>query len=350
MKQVDYLIVGQGLAGTLLAHFLLKNDQKIYIIDNAHSGAASKVAAGVINPVTGRRFVKSWMIDELIPFAKQTYQALTDECGIPFHYETPIVRSLFNSGEETHWLLRSDEAEYKKYILEDANLGNYQGRVRPSFSYGEVANSGQVDVPRLVETHRKRFLDSGQLDTAAFDFEKLELHETGLTYKEIKAKKVIFCEGYRGNTNPYFNYLPFNDCKGEVLIVKIPSIKFQRIFKHRIFIVPMPNGHYWVGSTTDWTFEHTKPSEAGRQFLENRLKDILQVPFKVVEHKAALRPTVKDRRPLLGVHPKFPQLAIFNGLGTKGASLGPYFAHQMCEHLLNGEALSREVDIARCKR
>ena len=109
MKQVDYLLVGQGLAGTLLAHFLQKNGQSVHIIDNAHEGAASKVAAGVINPVTGRRFVKSWMIDDLIPFAKQTYYALTKESGVPFHYETPIVRSLFNSGEETNWLIRSDE-------------------------------------------------------------------------------------------------------------------------------------------------------------------------------------------------------------------------------------------------
>lgn len=345
--KIDYLIVGQGLAGTLLAHFLQEAQQRIHIIDNAHQGAASKIAAGVINPVTGRRFVKSWRIDSLIPFAEQTYRALETEDNIPFYHPIPIVRSLFNSGEETNWLLRSDEPSYQQYILEDADLGAYKGRIRPSYSYGEVARSAKVDVPRLVESYREQYLQQGILSSTVFDFEALELLENGVRYKQIEARKVIFCEGQRGIYNPYFNYLPFNDCKGEVLIVKIPSANFKRIFKHRIFIVPLQEDHYWVGSTTDWEFEDALPTKAGGKFLENRLNDMLQIPFEVLEHKAALRPTVRDRRPFLGVHPEFPQLTIFNGLGTKGASLGPFFAHHMMQYLVHQQALDKEVNIRR---
>ena len=348
--KVDYLIVGQGLAGTLLAHFLQKNEQSIHIIDNSHQGAASKVAAGVINPVTGRRFVKSWRIDELIPFAEETYRSIEKQHGTPFYHSIPIVRSLFNSGEETNWILRSDQENYKHYILEDADLGTYEGRIQPSYSYGEVARSGQVDVPRLVEVHREDYLKKGILSSEIFDYAALEIEENGVRYKDIEATKIIFCEGQRGGENPYFNYLPFNDCKGEVLIVKIPNAHFKRIFKHRIFIVPLRDEHYWVGSTTDWEFENANPTEAGGSFLKNRLNDILKVPFEIIEHKAALRPTVRDRRPFLGLHPEFPQLGIFNGLGTKGASLAPLFAHEMSEHLLHQKSLHKEVDIARCRR
>lgn len=347
---VDYLIVGQGLAGTLLARFLLQAEQRIHIIDNAHKGAASKVAAGVINPVTGRRFVKSWRIEELLPFAVETYRHIEAELGMPFYYSLPIVRSFSNRQEECHWLLRSAEIGYERYILDKSKLGAYQGRVQPSHSYGEVGHSAQVDVSRLVEVYRDLFLEQGILSNEVFDYEALETDDLGVTYKGIKAKKVIFCEGQQANNNPYFNHLPFNDCKGEALIVKIPNANFKRIFKHRVSIVPIRDECYWVGATMEWDFEDDAPTEGMRNILEEKLNSILTVPFEILEHKAAIRPTTDDRRPFLGVHPQFPQLYILNGLGTKGASLGPFFAQMIYRNLLEDKPLDEDVNITRFEK
>lgn len=347
MKEIDFLIVGQGLAGTLLAHFLLEAGQRVLVVDNHHQGAASKVAAGIINPITGRRYVKSWRIEEVLPFAKQTYTALEQQLNISIYHELPILRALFNQREENDWLHRSDDPAYKKYVLDNVSLGAYAENTVPAFSYGELIHTAQVDVPLLVETYRKFLRDKNSLLEEKFALKQLDVTASPVTYKDIRTEKVIFCEGHQASTNPFFNYLPYNGAKGEVLLIRIPGVSFQKMLKHRIFIVPLPNELYWVGSTNDWNYEDDKPSESGRTFLLQRLQDILTVPFEVVAHQAAIRPTVKDRRPFLGLHPEFSQLAIFNGLGTKGASLGPFFAKQMADFLVGSGKLDAEADIRR---
>lgn len=346
-KVLDYLIVGQGLAGTLLAHFLLKIGKAIHIIDNDYERAASKVAAGIVNPVTGRRYVKSWKIDELLPFVQQTYQELETELGVKLFHSIPIIRTLFNRREENDWLNRSGETGYEKYLLDGYDLEAYAMHTVPAFSYGETAHTARVDLKTLVTACKKKWTATGFLSKEQLDYDCLEFREAYIEYKHFSAKRVIFCEGHQGKTNPFFSYLPFGGAKGEALIVRIKAADFGKIIKHRVFIVPMGQDLYWVGSTSDWHFEHDLPTAKGKQFLEERLKDFLKVPFEIVEHKAAVRPTVKDRRPFLGQHPEFSNLIIFNGLGTKGASLGPYFAQQLVGFLEQKNALDREVDIKR---
>lgn len=344
---IDYLIVGQGLAGTLMAYFLEKAGQKIKVISQDQINAASKVAAGIINPITGRRYVKSWKVDHLIPFAKSTYQQMEKELDIRFYEERNILRTLFNSREENDWLLRTGEENYQKYMLEKANLGNYNQFSTAAFSYGEVQHSAQVTIATLVDRYRLYLKEKQLLIEKQFEYSALDTSNSTISYKEWSAKNIIFCEGHQAVQNPMFNYLPFIGAKGEVLIVKIPEVNFNKILKHRVFIAPLANDHYWVGSTYDWNIEQDQPSEQGKSFLRNRLEDVLEVPFEVIEHKAAIRPTVKDRRPFLGVHPEWSQVYIFNGLGTKGASLGPYFAQHMANYLINGIDLDQEVDIQR---
>lgn len=346
-KEIDYIIVGQGVAGTLLHYFLKKEGKKVVVIDNHHQSAASKIAAGTINPVTGRRYVKSWLVEKLIPFAKRTYQALEQDLGIHFYNPMPILRTLANRREALAWEDRLLNEYYEQYMKEEADLGNYQGFVNENHQYGEVKQSAQVEVKKLVETYRKRLEEDGEIISEAFDFEKLTLKTESIQYNELEAQKIIFCEGDQAKKNPFFNYLPFLGTKGEVLIVKIPNTNFQSMLKQRIFIIPLPNDLYWIGATSYKEYENDIPSTEGKQYLIEHLKEIIDVPFEVIEHKAAIRPTVKDRRPFLGLHPLYPQLAIFNGLGTKGASLGPYFAHQMTAFLTTDKPFMKEVNIER---
>lgn len=347
MEKVDYIIVGQGLSGTLLAHFLIQEGKSVYLIDPGQEGTATKVAAGIINPITGRRYVKSWRVDELIPFAKQTYQSLESYLNISIYHPHTIIRTLFNAREENDWMLRTADTGYAAYMLDQADLGNYAFNTEEAFSYGEVQHAAQVDIGLLAERYRSVFKENDQLAEEKVDYQNIVIEDEKVKYGHIEAGQLIFCEGAQAVSNPFFNYLPFGGAKGEVLIVKIKETHFEKILKHRVFIVPLSDDTYWIGSTYNWKFENRQPTQQGREYLQDRLKDILKVPFEIVDHKAAIRPTVKDRRPFLGRHPEFPQLFIFNGLGTKGASLGPYWARHMADHLTFQKPLDREVDIRR---
>lgn len=343
----DYLLIGQGLAGTLLAHFLEKAGQKVVVIGQPNERSATSVAAGIINPVTGRRFVKSWRVDSLIPFARQTYRELEQQLGLSIYHERNILRALFSAKEENDWLARSGEPGYETYILNQADIGNYAGAVEQAFSYGEVQHSAQVDIGRLAEAYRQYLMEKRAYREEMFDYGQLEIEEQGAAYKGIHARAAVFCEGRWAKANPFFNYLPFHGDKGEVLIVRIPGAGFEKILKQHVFIVPLQNGLYWIGSNYDKKPENDEPTEAGEIFLRTHLEQLLKIPFEVVAHRVAIRPTVSGRRPFLGRHPEFPQLALFNGLGTKGASLGPYWASHLADHLVKNVTLDGDVDIQR---
>jgi len=343
----DYLIVGQGLAGTLLTHFLQRAGKSVLVIDQSHRGAATQVGGGIINPITGRRFVKSWRIDDLLPVARETYRALEEELGIDIYQERQILRALFNKREENDWLARTGDPAYAPYMLDNPSLQQYAQATRLAYGYGEVQHGAQVDIGQLVSAYAEKLKRENYLRVIPFDYHRMRITPDYVQYEDLTAKRVVFCEGHQARRNPFFNYLPFGGAKGEVLIVKIKEAAFDKILKHRVFIVPLKDGLYWVGATYDWRYEDDRPTERGRQFLTERLEDVLTVPFEIVEHKSAIRPTVKDRRPFLGVHPEFPNLYKFNGLGTKGASLGPYWAKHFLEHLEHDQPLDPEVDIRR---
>ena len=347
MQQVNYIIVGQGLTGTLLAHYLLQAGKTIHIIDNHHQGSSSQVAAGIINPVTGRRVVKSWMIDTLIPHAKSTYQEIEQHLGIHFFYEKNIVRALFSKQEEDLWLEKTAHPGVEKYVLEANDLGEFKTKVLEGYAVGEIQQTAQVDMPLLLKSYRDVFLQNENISLEKFNYNELKLEKDFVVYKDIKAEKIIFCEGQQGRFNPFFNKKGFEVAKGEVLLVKIPNTNFQKILKHKLFIVPLREKLYWVGSTYDWEIPHDLPTEEAKQLLIFKLKKILQVPFEVIEHQAAIRPTTFDRRPLIGLHPANELLGIVNGMGTKGASLAPYFTKMFVDLLLENKPVLEEVDINR---
>lgn len=345
--QVDYLIVGQGLAGTLLGHFLEAAGQSVYFINQPNPRAASRVAAGIINPITGRYFVKSWLVDELIPFARQSYQALEARFNCRFFFERNILRSLNNEREETDWLARLQEPGYAPYMIEVPSIEAYAQYAHPIYAHGEVTQSAQVQLDTLLDLYRRYLLQQDRLLEAPFHHTALQLLPNGIAYEGIQARKVIFCEGFQATQNPYFNHLPFEGAKGEVLLVDIPNAHFEKLLKRKIFIVPLSSGHYWIGSNYARQFPNDLPTPQGRLQLIDELQQILHTPFEILEHQAAIRPTVKDRRPLIGLHPEHPQLGIFNGLGTKGASLGPYFARQFAAFLTAGGSLNEKVRLGR---
>lgn len=346
-KQVDFIIVGQGLAGSLLAFFLHKKNQRLLVVDPGHTGTASTVAAGIINPVTGRRYVKAWRIDDLVSFARQTYQQLETLLGADLYRDRHVLRTLFSVTEQNHWMSRLGDEGYEKYLLPEAEPGIWPDLIHPVFAFGELSQGAQVNLPTLLSGFRSWLRERHDLVEDTFFYEELDRSSERLQYRGWSAKAIVFCEGYQSKHNPYFNNLPYEGAKGEVLHIRLAGPQPEKLLRHHFFLVPMEDGTYWAGSNYIWRYDNEAPTPEGKTWLIGQLEKILKVPYEIASHKAAVRPTVKDRRPLLGVHPDFKNIFIFNGLGTKGASQGPFFAQHMASYLLENTPLDPEVDIRR---
>jgi glycine oxidase len=341
--EYDFIIVGQGIAGTLLAHFLLESCKSVCLIDNNHKGAASKVAAGIVNPITGKNFVRSWRVNEFLPVAKKVYDQIAQKLNITTYTEVNIIRTLENTEGENNWLARTADDSVSEYMLSNADVSSLEGKVAPAFGYGELTGTFQVHLSDILDAYKQEFIKNDQFLEDEFDHSALKVMRDYFEYKHIHGKEIVFCEGYKGQSNPFFTKMGFGPSKGEVLHVKIPDADFSKMYKDKIFIVHMYDDVYWVGSGYEWNAPDDLPSEAARTKLIAELDKLLLIPYEILDHKAAIRPTMHNRRPLLAVHPTIHGMYMFNGLGTKGSSIGPFVAQQFAEYLLTKDAQLLEL-------
>ena len=343
----DYFIVGQGIAGTILAHKLSTQGKSVFVFDNKHKNSSTKIAAGIINPITGRKFVKSWMIDQLIPAAIDTYHQLENELDIKIVYPKNIVRVIFNEESQRHWERIQLDVSAEKYITEKPDLGLYKNILHPIHGMGELTNSYRIDMGLLISSFQNKLAKEQMIQFEDFDYDSIQFNESEIQYKGLSAKRIVFCEGYKAINNPVFKYLPFQPAKGQAVIFKMDSEAPKRMLRHRQFIVPFGNQLYWSGGGYQWDDLNESISD---NFLDNWKADmetILKIKPTIISHNAAVRPAVKGRRPLLGNHPRHKNAYIFNGMGTKGASLTPFWADHFVSYLENDKELDQLVDISR---
>lgn len=345
MLKADYIIVGQGLAGTLLAHELLEANQKVLIIDKPHPAMASKVAAGLFNPVGVKRCIRSWNADVFLPFAINRYRVLEKKLGVSFLKVRPIYRLFSNLENKQQWQIKCSNENMDDYIggFKPANSYSY---LKDEYGGASISPAGNLRINIFLEASRAFFQEQKILLSEEFDFGQLDVEE-GI-YKGIAAKKIIFCEGFRAVKNPFFKWLPFAPTKGEVITIRIPDVEqMDKIISKGIFIMSLGNHLYLVGATfirDDWSNEVT---EQGLASLKEKLTEILDVDYEIVASRAGIRPTVRDRRPFLGTHPKHPKLAIFNGLGTRGVIQGPRLSADFSDFLTQGQKMGQNTDIQR---
>lgn len=342
-NKYDIAVVGQGIAGTLLTYFLRQKGKRVFVIDNGNPITSSKVAAGIVNPVTGKNFIKSWRVDEFLPFAKATYDAIASDLGVPVYKSLNLLRCLHNVEDENNWLARTADDTVKNYMLAKYDNGAFKGKVRSPLNYGELQGTFFVDFKEILSGYKKRWLEEGNYLETSFEYDALSHSVAGFTYQDICFDHIVFCEGYRCLMNPYFNNIDLKPTKGEVLMVHIPEAKFDKIYKDQIFIVPQGSDIYWIGSNYTRHPKDEMPTQEGIASLKKLLSSMLTIPYEVVDFKAAIRPTMQTRRPILKTHQSICGMHLFNGLGTKGASIGPFMASRMSDFIITGE--SKYLDI-----
>jgi glycine/D-amino acid oxidase-like deaminating enzyme len=350
MTHYHFLLIGQGISGTFLSHYLLKGGSSCLVIDDRREAAPSRTAAGIINPVTGRRIVKTWMIEDLMPFAWDAYTLLGTALGVACISQKNSID--FFPSAQMH------NAFYERLAADDQYLSSISNKeiFRPYFNFdfdaGEINPCYLVDLAALLPAYRKFLFQQNSLLEESFDLTQLVVNDRGIRYKDISADTLIFCDGIESSQHPYFNRLPFAPNKGEALLIRAADIPDTHIYKKGINLVPYrqpgsDKGLFWAGSSYEWNFNNADPSDYFRQKTVAQLKEWLKVPFTVEAHLAAVRPATLERRPFIGLHPLLPQIGIFNGMGTKGCSLAPYFGKQFAQDLLNKTGLNHEVSINR---
>lgn len=339
----DHLIIGQGLCGTFLSWYLQKANRSCVIIDDARPGTASRVAAGIINPVTGRRIVKTWMIDELMPFAQHAYEELGAVLGTTTIEQKNIVD--FFATPQMKIAFHERCAEDMQYLSIPDQQDKWKDHFNDDFGFGEIGPCLLVNVRYLLSGYRTYL--GGTVIEEAFDINWLRCNRETIVYKEITAQSIIFCDGAAGTNNPYFNLLPFAPNKGEVLWIECKGLPGTHIFKYGVNLVPWEEDIFWVGSSYEWEFQNDLPSTSFREKTIEILKRWLKLPFKVIDHKASIRPATLERRPFAGFHPVYTNVGIFNGMGTKGCSLSPFLAKQFVDHMVSRSPLQPDVDISR---
>ncbi|HEV7230862.1 MAG TPA: FAD-dependent oxidoreductase [Bacteroidia bacterium] len=342
----DYMVAGLGLAGTVISHELIQRGKKVLLVDEPSLSCSSRVAAGLFNPVVFKRLVKSWMAEEQLACAGTFYTHLERMLGASFFHHKELVKIFVENQEKALWEKKRLEevGKYLSPIHEDQKLDS--SIVAPE-GYAYVKEAGNLDVPLFLERSRTYFKSKVLLLEEKLNHALLSVSESGVSYKGHAAKRIIFCEGHLASINPWFNWMPFNLAKGEVLTIRIKGYSIEQVINKGVFILPLGNNTYRVGSTFSWDKLDEVPTEAGKADLVQRLEKVLKLPFEIIDHKAGIRPTVINRRPLIGVHPKHSPLCMFNGMGSKGVMIAPLFARHFISHLEEQVPLNPEVDIRR---
>jgi glycine/D-amino acid oxidase-like deaminating enzyme len=347
-KEVDYIIVGLGLAGLAFSR-TLQQQNKSFIVFEDNSQNASLVASGMYNPIVLKRFTPVWkaktQLKEAIPFYKELELLLQNK----YNYGVAIYRVFKSIEEQNNWAVASDKPLLSNYMIPQIINKKIVG-VLSDYGFGKLKNTGRI-LTKLVLNDYKRYLTERNLiKFKTFNYTSLKINEKHIEYENLIAKHIVFCEGFGLKKNPFFNYLPMQEAKGELLTIHAPQLAIDFMIKSSVFVLPIGKHYYKVGATFNWKDKTLNATQEGRQELIDKLSAVINTPYKIVTQSAGIRPTVKDRRPLVGKHPIYKNMAILNGLGTRGVMIAPWAANQLYHHLENDKDLDFEITINRYQK
>ncbi len=344
--KTDFLLVGQGLAGSLLAIELLQGGASVKLVDRGTAESATAVSTGIINPLTGRLFALSWQFETLMAEAEKTYQNIERITGERIFTRTIVSRAVMHTKGLNDLMIRLESSEMSAFIRGIDRDAPWPGVLKPVGYYVHI-NGARVNTVRLLHVLRQYFQSADLLISDSFSFADVEYQSSGYHWKGIEAREIVWCGG-ASVPDQHTAGWPVTPLHGQVMRIKIPGLAFDGVVKHNIFLANEGDDNYWAGATHEPTKSDVKKDREGWLWLKSRIDEMLVPDYDIIAHKAAMRPVVKDRRPVMGrFQGSSVPIMVMSGLGTKGASLAPWCAKVMAGHLLNGEPLPREVNIDR---
>ncbi len=335
MNHVDFIIVGQGLAGTTLAWQLRRRGRSILVLDREPPVTASRIAAGLITPVTGKRLAISWRWSELMPVATTFYRSVEAETGARFFHCRPAVRLFADAAERLEYHRRtgvptgSPCAGFSTLVRE---LEVVPHGLEAGYGGFEMPAAARLDVPAYLAASRQVFVSRGEYQRADLNLGRdvrLSAGRIRIPFLAVEASALILCRGFASDPDPWFNRVPFQAAKGEILTLRIPGYYESRTVHRGLWLAPVDGEHYLCGATYTWNRLDNAPTDEGRSEIERRLTRFLKLPYAITDHRAAVRPVIDAGYPTIGRHPVYPQVGFFNGLGSKGSLLAPFFAAQL---------------------
>lgn len=342
---IDYIIVGSGLAGIAFAETALQNNKSVFVFDN-QSHNSSSVAAGLYNPVILKRFSGLQFALEHLEIMNQLYDGIEQKLNRQFRFPMPLLRRFASVEEQNNWFQASDNPLMKPFLSTNLKSEQFAGLSSP-FGFGEVNHTGYVSTKELLVSYRSFLQEIESYSNEMFDYDVLQLNASHVTYKTISARHIVFAEGFGIHANPFFRYLPLNGTKGELLIIHASDLKLDQLVNAGVFFIPLGNGFFKVGATYNWSDKTETISDEGKVELVKRISEVLECDFKVVEQFAGVRPTTRDRKPIIGKNARFHNMYVLNGLGTRGVMLAPAMAKHLYDLIETGEPLPKDIDIAR---
>lgn len=347
MKRYDVLIVGRGIAGNTLALTLFTKGLAIKIVDQPKPNSPSRLAAGLYSPFTGKNTVKTWLAAEIFPFLEQFYQQIEKKTGVQFLHVKPAYRPFLSVQDYNEWTGSGNEESSAFFLHSSPNHDHYRPWILNPFGGIEYKHSGYVDTLAYLDAGEQLLQENNCLTTALFNHSDVEETSEGVKWGNACYRYIVFCEGTQAQSNPFFPEIPIVPNKGEILTLGIPDLPLNEIITKGAFLVQKQPGVFHAGSTYRWAFDQEEPEERGAIDIKDRLNKWLNVSYKQLNLQAGVRPASKDRRPLMGYLNQRPRFLIFNGLGTKGVSLAPYWAEELSKLIIHQKDLPEEVDIRR---
>lgn len=343
--KVDYIIVGCGLAGIAFCEELLVNNKTFVVFDN-NSQRASSVAGGLYNPVTLKRFTPVWESKKQLEIGLPVYIKIEERLKCKLDYKVAVRRRFTSLEEQNNWFGRSDREGLKDYMSLTIHK-NENAHIDAQFGFGEVLQTGRVDTKLLILEYKKDLKKQQLLFEDGFNYSELKSNNEGIAYNNINAKHIVFAEGFGVKQNPFFKTLPLIGSKGELVTIKAPDLKLDFVLKSSVFVIPLGNDLYRIGSSYNRENKDNIVTEEAREMLLNKLKTFVSCDFEVVNQVAGVRPTVSDRKPLVGTHKSDHKIHVLNGLGTRGVMIAPFVAKQLYNHIENSEPLDKVIAISR---
>ena len=345
---LDFLIIGQGLAGSLLAWELIQRNRKILVIDNGVVNA-SQVAAGLINPITGMRLVKSQDTEQQLITATQLYQQLATEFSYPFYSEKSMLRIIRNHKELHYCHKRMHDAEYQPYLYDQLIQNQYQNIINAPLGILKQKQTGYLQTRPLLARLKSFLIQQGCYKQCRFDSHDLLIKPDVMHWHNIRTNQLIFCDGYQSMNNPWFSWLPMQAVKGEILTLFGRTDFPDKILNYGHWLIPVNQTTFRTGATFDRENINTQPTSTGKQTLLGSLASIYPGIdcSRITEHQANIRPCTQDKQPFIGCHPQHSEIMIFNGFGAKGSLQIPWYSKRFAGYLLNKTPLPPGCNIDR---